>query len=236
MNFRTILKRTAAVTAGLALAAGTAAAQPSGTLNFGGSLRITTAGGLFIQILNGGVVESGSIIANTGTFGIGGALPVPTGTPGVHAGFAPVPGAQAISPLLTLGGYTFNLAGIFAGVNPVGTCLTAGTECTPAGSAINLENIGGGNSSATISLFGTVTGSGAAAGTSNFEGILSAQFTSPYQDVVNTLVTTGEFETTFSGSFTATPAVIPEPSTYVLMGSGILALAGVSMRRRRTSV
>ncbi|GJG89296.1 hypothetical protein tb265_44770 [Gemmatimonadetes bacterium T265] len=104
------------------------------------------------------------------------------------------------------------------------------------------------NSVATFGLLGTVTGPGGT--TSNFFGTISSYFVGlPYQVVLYTLEQQGLQGLTFTGTFVAgapigrvvgnggvgtgvPSAVVPEPSTYALVGAGLVAVAGLARRRR----
>jgi hypothetical protein len=137
---------------------------------------------------------------------------------------------------------------IFLGVNPNtgfvnGGCPTfvpnTAQPCTPAFaglvtaanpnglSAFNLQNTQTG-STASFSVMGTSrrisTGE-----VSNFTGVFSAQFTSPYQSLLATLGSGGTVTNSYSATFTST--VIPEPETTVLVLGGLLLVVGGCFRR-----
>ena len=98
----------------------------------------------------------------------------------------------------------------------VGNCSTAVTAtCTPTGSAVTFTNVGGGNSSATISAMGEAE----RISTTEFDPlklVFTAQFNSPYQTVFSNFLATGSISSSESGTFTAT--AVPEPGTMLSLG------------------
>jgi hypothetical protein len=133
---------------------------------------------------------------------------------------------------------------IFTGVSGQAACGAApspGQICTPIIPALitpanpsglspyNLQNIGGGGSTASFGLSGTArrlsTGE-----VSNFNGTFTAQFSTPYQDVLTQLFTTGAVSNSYSATFTVT--AIPEPATESLAIGAILILAGLGLRKK----
>jgi hypothetical protein len=240
-----------AMLAGL-LCANLSAAPITGTFNVAGNVTVTAAAGgntviTFNQLLTN-IVNMANIGATvTGDFA------APT-----NLAFAPImimPLTSATEPALPPGGLfppqTFITflppapAGfssllddhISIGVFSNTQCLVApavGQTCTPSGlpgfaanSALNLTNqegVGGSiNSTASFALSG-VTADGQAIWT----GVLSANFTTPYQTVLAAFAANGSVTNTYSGTFTLTP--IPEAGTMSLLGLG---LVGLSMRLRR---
>jgi hypothetical protein len=227
MSRISLLSRVTMTTAALALAAGTAVAQPTGTLNITGSLRLTTSGGLFIDILNGGLVrgETGS----TGSF-----ASIMSGTTGTMLDFQPNVGSVDVPGILTIGGFTFNLQQVFAGVFASASCSASpaapGQICTPAGTAFNLVNLSANSSTASFRVGGTVMNGG---GTSNFTGTFTTQFDNQnFQQASAAALSATGLQTAFSAQLTATSSVVPEPSSYLLMATGLVALGGVVVRRR----
>ena len=62
-------------------------------------------------------------------------------------------------------------------------------------------------------------------GLSTWSGLFNATFNQPFQTVLANFVTNGQVTDAYSGDFTVTISPpVPEPSTYVLMGSGLALL------------
>ena len=238
---RNVTRKFAMAVAGVVLTATSASAQ---VLNFGGSAIFRDQPGsgganLFIDFLQGatepttanttgGIVSAvptttlpgvvTSPVASTGQIqdlivGAGGVLGASTGA-GVSAGGLP------IANFLTIGGYTFSLTGSTTGGTFGGIQLTANQFGT----------------SATFGVTGNVMG-GALAPNSTYNGVFTAQFVNQTpEQVFNTIASGGEQAASFSATFVATPGqVVPEPSTYMLLATGIGAL-GLVARRRRNNV
>ena len=139
-----------------------------------------------------------------------------------------IPGFQGIpmANFMSVGGYTFTLTGVQSATLPAPGGLTWGPiAISPSGNG----------SSATFNVVGVVTGGAYGAQGANYSGVFTSQFANltPTQ-VFNQINSGGTVTTTFSAQFTAT--VIPEPSTYALMATGLLGLGGLAARRRRTQV
>lgn len=241
---RNVTRKLAMAAVGVVLTATSASAQ---ILNFGGSAVFRDQPGsgganLFVDFLQavapsteptqanttGGIVSAvptttfpGVVTSPIGTtgqiqdliIGSGGVLGASTGA-GVSAGGLP------IANFLTIGGYTFSLTGSTTGGTFGGITLTA----TEFGTA------------ATFGVTGGVTGAGVTANTM-YNGVFTAQFVNQTpEQVFNTIASGGQQAASFSATFVATPgSVVPEPSTYVLLATGIGAL-GMVARRRRANV
>jgi hypothetical protein len=230
----------------LTFAAVTASAQgPSGTLNFAGTVRASAPDpiNVFLDFLpSPGPANPINISVqggNTGDFAVfNPSLPIP-GVFGTIQDLLAAPGASVIPAFVTVPGFTFNLEFVAPGTNPLPPCFDApaiGQSCTPPSTPFNLENISSGNaadpisSSVSFSVRGTVVGAG---GVSAFFGSFTAQFPGvPYQELLAALVPGGStVDVSFSATFVASN--IPEPSTYLLMATGLLGLVGASRLRRR---
>jgi len=227
------VKRTYAVVGALALGAlvastTTAQAQEGSRLNFVGSANVFDAPGsgganLFLDFLIGGATGgAGGTVSATETID-GTFLPeIGVGTVGTIQDLTISPtgvvGAP-IDPFVSIGGYTFTL------------------DTSPAGSTfgpISLVGVGS-STSAFFGVFGTVTGGDFGSTVYSYTGIFTAQFAgkTPAQvfDAVNS---GGTLPVGFSAEFTV-GSVVPEPSTYLLLGTGIAGLGLFGLRSRRRS-
>ena len=112
-----------------------------------------------------------------------------------------------------------------AAPNQTCTLTSTTTPPVPGGSPftfLNTTNGTGGccSSSATWNLSGVTSD-----GLSNWSGLFNATFNEPFQTVLANFVTNGQETDAYSGAFTVTISPpVPEPSTYVLMGSGLALL------------
>jgi hypothetical protein len=89
---------------------------------------------------------------------------------------------------------------------------------------------GNGGSGAFFSVRGTVTGGAYGAAGAAYNGLFTAQFADlTAAQVLDTINSGGQLT---ARSFSAEFAVIPEPSTYALLATGIGALGFVARRRR----
>lgn len=122
-----------------------------------------------------------------------------------------------INDFLTIGGYTFSL-----------TSTAEGNTFGP----ISLFEVGN-STTAAFGVFGTVMGPGFM-DARNYQGVFTAQFAgkSP-EDVFNDINTGETLPVSFSAEFIVSEAqVVPEPSTYILLATGLGALGLVGLRRR----
>ena len=155
-------------------------------------------------------------------------------TPSLFVSFAtPSPGVTDIQ---------FFMQTVFAGVGGIATCTSApapGQTCTPAGSAFTFLNGAGGNSSGTITAQGFARhvsdGPGFAAATP-LQMIFTLQFSQPYQTVLANFASAGSFTSTYSANFSTPTAAVPEPGTWLLLGTGLAAILGVRRRTARPGI
>jgi hypothetical protein len=132
----------------------------------------------------------------------------------------PAPTALPITSFLVIGGFTFNATSF-------GTGNVPGTPVT-----LTYDGI---QTTASLSVRGTVTGPGLAAG-STFIGGYSTQFPGLTPDQLIAAIEGGAVFNNKSVSGTFTVSSVPEPATLALMGAGLAALVGCGMVRRRTEV
>lgn len=229
------VKRTYAVAGALALGAlvaSTAQAQ-SDHLNFGGSARVSDAPGsggsqLFIDFLQDadtpnpgdpGTIRAVETIDGAFdpeiTVGTTGAIrDLTISTSGVEN--------TPVSNFITIGGYSFTL-----------------TSSAPGSGDVNFGPIAldgnGGGTSASLGVFGTVTGGDFGTTVRNFTGLFTAQFAGMTPtEVFNAVNSGGALPVSFSANITV-GSVVPEPSTYLLLGTGIAGLGLFGLRSRRRS-
>jgi hypothetical protein len=231
--------RTAAAAAALALgAAAPAGAQVVGTINLlGGQVYVTSPGAdapVNVDFTTNGNTPPRSFGTLGGPVTVASATGLFAPTAGqtslltdlqISSGgnaIATVPGA----PLLTLGGYTFVL-------NP--DARTAPTGDLNFGPIV-LRNGAADDpipqTTAELFVSGTVTGPGLT-GAGVFSGSLTAQYAGLTAQQVFEQANLGTLrETSFSASLAVTNAVVPEPSTYALLATGIAGLGAFARRRR----
>ena len=225
---RMFMKAAAVVTLSAVAVATTstsAQAQVGAQINLVGSVNLNDQPGnpanLFVDFVNNFVLATPSI---TGVF-----TPeiVPFNTTGTINDVVVGPGglvAVTGTPFIAIGGYTFSLTS---------TPLATGGGLTYGPIRISQEQNG---VSASLSVNGTVTGGDFGSAMVPYIGLFTTQFTSQEfatpQALFNFINTGGAIT---DKSFSATLQVVPEPSTYMLLATGLGAL-GLVARRRRTNV
>jgi hypothetical protein len=234
--FSRILATVGVLSCSLSMSMQTASASPiNGTLQLGGTFTIgptflnfcpapgpcpaapgpwnspaTGTGDLSAYTGDGMITNLSSGTEPVGTLLPGNGIPFLVFTGGVSVGGGSNPDTPTIE---------FFITEVFAGVGTAANCASGGegTLCTPTGSAVTLLNGSGGNSSATI----TAAGLAENLTTGEFDAlqiVLTSQFNTTYESVLNTEATFGSITNTFSATFTATSA--PEPSSMWMIGIG----------------
>jgi hypothetical protein len=249
-SFSNVVSTAAVVGCGLFLSMQTASAtQISGTLQLEGTFTIgpdflnfcpspapvsgcaaapgewnspaTGTGDLADYTGNGMLTNLSSGVEPVGTL-LGAPVLFLTFTPGAAAGGGSNPTPVEIE---------FFITEVLAGVG-TGSCASGGVgaTCTPTGSAVTLTNLPGGNSSAQITAIGLaenlLTGE-----IDPLQIVLSAQFNTTFESVLNTENTAGSVTNVFSANFSATP--VPEPSSLAMMGIGASLVFCAMLRRRK---
>ena len=141
---------------------------------------------------------------------------------GVIRDLVVTPGGVAGTPIndfLMIGGYTFSLESTAEG-NTFGP--------------ISLFQVGG-STTAAFGVFGTVMGPDFM-DARNYQGVFTAQFAGQTPTEVFRAIDRGTtVPVSFSAEFIVAEAqVVPEPSTYILLATGLGALGLVGLRRRAT--
>jgi hypothetical protein len=129
---------------------------------------------------------------------------------------------------------SLNLDMIAAGIDPSTDCPVgpaSGQICTPASGLLhmlNLQNTALGSDASWV-----VTGV-TSDGLSSWTAIFTAQFLVPYQTVLGDIAS-GQAIYAYSATVDVTPDVspTPEPGTLVMLGSGLLGVAGLIRRKAR---
>lgn len=203
-----------------ALVASTSSVQAQDHLNFTGTAQLSDVEGnpsqLFINFLG---ANGGSIFATETIDGAFTSTIVP-GSVGTIQDLVVESGGVVglpVDPFIGIGGFSFTLTGAPNG-NTFGP--------------ISLFDIGSGTAG-TFGFSGIVTGGAFGDTGRNYQGVFTAQFAgqSP-EDVFNQVNSGGTLPVSFSANVIVSQSVVPEPSTYLLLATGLGALALVGLRRR----
>ena len=214
---------------GALVASSSSAQAQTGTLNFTGSadLRDPQAGPggntLFIDFLVNGTTSgtpSGTITAIetiSGTFD----PEIMAGTTGSIQDLTITNVGVQGTPLsfVQIGGYTFTLEGAEPG------------NATGFG-PLSLTQVGS-TTFGTFNVYGSVTGGDFGTTTGMFTGAFSTQFLNSTVAQVYAMIDAGSVvPVSYSATFDVSRSVVPEPSTYLLMATGLGMIGLVGYRRR----
>jgi hypothetical protein len=165
---------------------------------------------------------------------------LPAFTSGSVQSISVASGSYSVANFMQIGGYTFSLTnvapGSFSSANCSAVLAVSGQSCSPAGTGWNFTNLSGGknvmNLSMSFSFSGEVTTP--TAQTYDYMGTFTSQLTrTSYQKLFTKLGTPGSSQAISYSLNDVATATVPEPATVALMGTGLLALAGIGFARRR---
>jgi hypothetical protein len=216
--------------AGFALPSISQASLLTGNLNFSGIMNVQISTGKIDFGASSGPIgitastgDYASLAGTTGTIKNIDNPPYPVDTFFATPFFVTLAGAPNIS---------FTLQVLLGGVDGSAGCSLApapGQICSPSLSPFNLSNSAGGTSTATFVVTGLEVDTLTATSTP-FTGVVTAQFTEPYQTLLSTIASNGTVSTSYSATFTT---AAPEPSSMLTAAGGALLIGvGLLFRKR----
>lgn len=219
----------------LAISASAASAQVVGQFNGAGSLSANGEAGLG-QPVN--LIFTGSPLFAIPTLD-GIFSSIAPGSTGSIQNVSLGTGAFNEANFIQISGYTFSLLNVAEGSATAATCLApavVGQSCTPPNTPFTLSNVsngrGGISSTASFTVNGWVTTP--TQEVFQYDGIFTAQFANTsYQQLIATIDQGTSLPVSYSLSIEAANSTVPEPATFALMGSGLIALAGIGRMRRK---
>jgi hypothetical protein len=138
------------------------------------------------------------------------------------------------TPLTLQFDLNFIQPGVFTSTD-CGMSPAPGQTCTLPGTAFDFVNTSATSSTVSINLSGFVRDTANPSELSTFTGLYQTTFSNlNFQQVIAQLESTGGITSTYSGTFNATVAAIPEPVTMMTFGTGV-ALIARRLRRRRAA-
>jgi hypothetical protein len=240
----------AVATLGFALAHGTASASiiAPGTINVaiaGTGTVFVTGNGITtgcLDFANGGqTIASCQPAGSTGSFlVISGSAPFAYPDPGTIKDLPPA--TNTLSQFLTIATPTnvfFDLTSVQSTTTQVGTCgLTGDTanldSCELANSPFVITNLNGNAYIAFTTTLAGYTGT-LASGSTPFQGIFSTTIAGgSISSVLTAFQSSGSITSSWSGTLISNS--VPEPGTFVLLGSALLGIGGIIRRKTTKSL